>query len=219
MEFDLHIHTSRYSGCSAIEPVSLIARAREIGLHGIALTEHGIRWRDEDIGELIEKSGHGDLLVIPGQEVACYTRQGFFQGEFLVFGFHRSLGSNRPVEQVIDLVHGEGGVVIAAHPFKKLLTGDGYYGAGMNVYKYGIDGLETEHPSYDDESRDLARRSITDLNIAGIGCSDSHDLGTVGFCRTVFDRKVTNTASVCEEIRAGRVKAVNLANSLRSGAA
>ena len=219
MEFDLHIHTSRYSGCSTIEPVSLIAKARETGLHGIALTEHGIRWRDDDIRELVEKSGYGDLLVIPGQEAACYSRRGLFQGEFLVFGFHRSLGSNKPVEQLIELVHGEGGVVIAAHPFKKLLSGGGYYGSGMDVYKYGIDGLETEHPSYDDESRDLAGRCMADLNIAGIGCSDSHELGTVGFCRTVFDREVTNVASICEEIRAGRVKAVNLARSSRPGSA
>ena len=49
MEIDLHIHTNRYSGCSNLDPLALVRRARRIGLDGIALTEHGIRWTDEDI--------------------------------------------------------------------------------------------------------------------------------------------------------------------------
>ena len=48
MEMDLHIHTNRYSGCSNLPPSGLLRKAREAGLDGIALTEHGIRWSDDN---------------------------------------------------------------------------------------------------------------------------------------------------------------------------
>jgi len=194
--------------------MAVLKKAKKVGLDGIALTEHGIRWDDDKIQELIEKSKVYDLLVIPGQEVACYTLCGEFQGEFLIFGYPESLGSNRSVEDVLELAHREGGVVIAAHPFKKLHNGngDGYYGAGDSIYGLAIDGLEIEHLSYDEESRSLARDAMNAMHIPGIGGSDSHDLSTVGICRTIFERTVTSTESLCEEIRAGRLKAASLKN-------
>jgi len=213
MDIDLHIHTNRYSGCSNIDPVALMKRAKAVGLDGIALTEHGIRWTDDHIDQLREQSGVDDLLVIPGQEVACYWRQGRFQGEFLVFGYPRSLGSSRSAEEVISLVHAEGGVVIAAHPFKKFRHDDGYYGAGKQLYDFNVDGLEVEHPDYDDGARLLAGEAMTTMNIAGTGASDSHALNTVGICRTVFTQPVDSVETLCEEIRAGRLMALNLLDS------
>jgi predicted metal-dependent phosphoesterase TrpH len=210
LEFDLHIHTSRYSGCSNIDPVKLLRRSKEVGLDGIALTEHGIQWSYGNIEEIVEKSRVVDLLVLPGQEVACYTKYGRFQGEFLVYGHPRSLGSSRSLEQILELVHGEGGVVIAAHPYKKLQNDEGFYGAGEGIYGTSIDGLEVEHPSYDGESQTLARKAAVEMGIAGIGCSDAHDLRSVGRCRTVFLRPVRDIGSLCEEIRARRVEAKGL---------
>jgi predicted metal-dependent phosphoesterase TrpH len=207
VEMDLHIHTNRYSGCSNVESRAIPGRAREAGLDGIALTEHGIRWADEDLRNLLDQSGAGDLVVLPGQEVACHTRGGEFQGEFLVFGYPRSLGSSRTLEQVLEIVHAEGGVVIAAHPFKKIPTGGGFYGAGYRVYDYELDGLEVAHPSYDGESVGLAEEAMRARGIAGIGCSDAHDLRTVGICRSVFPDRITNVETLCDAIRARRVTA------------
>lgn len=207
MEMDLHIHTNRYSGCSNLPPSGLLRKAREAGLEGIALTEHGIRWSDENLRELVAQSGVEDLLVLAGQEVACYTARGEFQGEFLLFGYPRSLGSSRSLETILELVHGEGGVVIAAHPFKKIVSanGGGFYGAGFRVYDYDLDGLEVAHPSYDRESADLAEEAMRKRNLAGIGCSDAHDLRSVGICRTVFPDPVTDMEGLCEAIRTRRV--------------
>jgi predicted metal-dependent phosphoesterase TrpH len=210
MEIDLHTHTNRYSGCSNIHPLQLIRRAKEVGLEGIGITEHGIRWSDENIEALREESRAMDFLILPGQEVACYTPQGRCQGEFLVFGYSRSLGSSRSLEQILEMVHAEGGVVIGAHPFKKLDNDNGFYGAGETVHDFAIDGLEVEHPSYDEESRLLAWNAVQAMEIAGIGSSDAHDVRNIGICRTVFEGQVNDSMSLCREIRAGRVRAVNL---------
>ena len=198
MYFDLHIHTSRFSGCSNIDPLHVIGRAVEAGLAGIALTEHGIRWPDRDVEELIRRSGHSTLIVIPGQEVACYSPQGRFQGEFLVFGYPVSLGSNKSVDQLIELVHGEGGVVIAAHPFKRLQGGDDYYGSGLSTVDLPIDGLEIEHPSYDESGRQLAAEVMHRMGVAGLGNSDAHDLRDIGICRTRFENRIDGVESLCE---------------------
>lgn len=207
MEIDLHIHTNRYSGCSNLDPMALVRKASRIGLDGIALTEHGIRWSDEDIAVLRDRVKESHLLIFPGEEAACYDRSGRFQGEFLVFGYPRSLGSSRSIEDLSDLVHGEGGVVLAAHPFKKRKTGEGFYGAGYGVYDYALDGLETAHPSYDANSASLARAAEKSLKIAGIGSSDAHDLWSVGLCRTRFFDALTDLASLCRAIRERRLEA------------
>ncbi|OPY09317.1 MAG: PHP domain protein [Syntrophaceae bacterium PtaB.Bin095] len=216
MEIDLHIHTNRYSGCSNLDPLALVRRARRIGLDGIALTEHGIRWTDEDIAALRSRAKDEHLLVLPGEEAACYDRSGRFQGEFLVFGYPRSLGSSRSIEDLSELVHGEGGVILAAHPFKKTKTGEGFYGAGYGVYDYSLDGLETAHPSYDADSASLARAAEQSLKIAGIGSSDAHDLRSVGLCRTRFFDVLTDLASLCRAIRERRLEALSQVRLLAS---
>jgi hypothetical protein len=144
--------------------------------------------------------------------VACYTKRGEFQGEFLLFGYPRSLGSSRSLETILELVHGEGGVVIAAHPFKKIVSsnGGGFYGAGFRVYDYNLDGLEVVHPSYDRESIALAEEAMRKRNLAGIGCSDAHDLRSVGLCRTVFPDPITDMEGLCDAVRARRVTARSL---------
>jgi len=210
MKMDLHIHTNRYSGCSNIDPVDALVKAAEVGLDAIALTEHGIRWSDDSIEELIKKSGVKNLLVFPGQEVACYSATGSFQGEFLVYGYPDSLGSNKSIEKLIPMVHSVDGVVIAAHPFKKDDAGAGFYGSGHKVVDYDIDGIEAEHPSYNDNERTLAAQLVAKKKVAGIGCSDAHDVRSIGICRTIFKNRVEDVASLCMEIRECRLEAINL---------
>ena len=209
MEADLHIHTSRYSGCSNIDPLAVLQAAVNAGLDLIAFTEHGIRWPDDELGALTAESGVTGLTVIPGQEAACYTPSGIFQGEFLVFGYPRSLGSNKSAEQLIRLVHTEGGVVIAAHPFKRSQGGEGFYGSGPGTLELDLDGLEIEHPAYDEAGRRLAWETRHAMGIAGLGCSDAHDLRDLGTCRTMFLDPVDSVESLCRAIREGNVRAVN----------
>ena len=201
MKADLHIHTSRFSGCSNIDPMEALRRAESIGLGMIALTEHGIRWPDEELEKLVRVSGIKELVVINGQEAACYSKRGEFQGEFLVFGYHESLGSNKTAEQLIEMVHQQGGVVVAAHPFKPHQTGVGYYGCGELIKDLDVDGLEIEHPDYRLEDRTLAREIMDLKKISGLGCSDAHDLPDIGRFWTNLGPEVKDTESLCRAIQ------------------
>lgn len=213
MEMDLHIHTNRYSGCSNIDPMAAIVRAADVGLDGIVLTEHGICWKEEAVKDLMQASGVKNLLVLAGQEVACYTQSGKFQGEFLVYGYPESLGSNKSIEVVLEMVHAKGGVVVAAHPFKKADTGEGFYGSGYAVADYKVDGIEIEHPDYDDNGRRVALEYMKKMKVAGIGCSDAHDVRSIGICRTHFEDTVTDITGLCREIKSCRVQAWNYAKA------
>jgi hypothetical protein len=53
------------------------------------------------------------------------------------------------------------------------------------------------------------------MKIAGIGSSDAHDARNVGICRTLFESQVNDVMSLCREIRAGRVRAINLVQADR----
>ena len=77
---------------------------------------------------------------------------------------------------------------------------------GMRIYDYDLDGLEVAHPSYDQESTKLAEEAMRKKGIAGIGCSDAHDLRFVGACRTVLDDAIVDMKGLCDAIRARRVR-------------
>ena len=52
MTFDLHMHTSRHSPDSVMDPFALVRRAVEIGLDGVVITEHDWLWTENELHEL-----------------------------------------------------------------------------------------------------------------------------------------------------------------------
>lgn len=204
MVFDIHIHTRRYSGCSNIEPDELILRAKKIGLDGIALTEHGIRWPDERIDALLAKTRAKDLVIIVGQEVTCFDR-GRREGDFLVFGVHESLGSNISARRLIERAHGDGGIVIPAHPYKRSRIGDSYYGVGDGLYKLEVDAIELYHPEHDDEAIAKVKEASVKMGLPMTGGSDAHEIFMVGTCTTVFLNQIRDERDFIEAIKKGRI--------------
>ena len=45
---DLHVHSTVGSADSEIKPEALVKQAKEVGLTGVAITEHVAPWSDED---------------------------------------------------------------------------------------------------------------------------------------------------------------------------
>jgi predicted metal-dependent phosphoesterase TrpH len=206
--FDIHIHTRTFSDCSFIIPEDLIKRAAEIGLDGIAVTEHGMRWPDDKFAELKRLADAHNLVLINGQEIYTAGPGNKIEGEFLVFGVQRSLTGNYSAKELVEIVHGEGGIIIAAHPYKLSRNGRShYYGAGDRVYELQLDALELCHPDHDERALKKVRTAMKKMGCPGTGGSDSHKLFDVGTCVTRFENEIRNEEDFIREIRLGHIQA------------
>jgi len=208
MAFDIHLHTRTYSDCSFISPPDLIHQAVQANLQGIALTEHGMRWPDEKFDELRRLADPHGLILINGQEIQASSSRNGMEGEFLVFGLKKSLVTKFSARELVERVHGEGGILIAAHPYKLSRSGRlRYYGAGDRVYELGLDALELYHPDHDEEALKKVRRAMETLAIPGTGGSDAHKVFEVGSCVTLFESKILSEQDFIREIRKGNIGA------------
>jgi predicted metal-dependent phosphoesterase TrpH len=203
---DLHVHTRRHSGCSRIEPGDLIEAALNRGLEGLVLTEHGILWREDRLAVLREEAGAKGLLILAGQEITC-LEQGR-RKDFLVFGVDRSLSSNQSPAELVAGVHGEGGVIVAAHPFKPSRLGAGYHGIGEEIYDLDVDAVEVLHPEHDEKARERAAAAAREKGIPATGGSDAHERERLGTFATRFLDPVNSMPDLVRGIHEGRVEPV-----------
>jgi len=206
--FDIHIHTRKYSDCSFISPEELISQAVETHLDGIAITEHGMRWPDEEFAKLQKLAASHGVVLINGQEIYTSNTKNEMEGDFLVFGIKQSLTGRYSAQELSEIVHKERGIVIAAHPYKLSRGGKShYYGAGDRIYKLPLDAIELCHPDHTDLALSKVRKAMSKLGIPGTGGSDAHKIFKVGSCVTVFENKICDEKDFIREIRQGKVKA------------
>jgi predicted metal-dependent phosphoesterase TrpH/glycosyltransferase involved in cell wall biosynthesis len=108
---DLHMHTDWSNDCS-IPATELLAHAEEIGLGGIAITDHNA------FGgalEAVELARGRDLLVIAGEEVKT-DGQGEVIGLFLQEEIPRGLS----FADTLTAIREQGGLVYLPHPFDRM---------------------------------------------------------------------------------------------------
>src|SRR5438270_13166800 len=108
MKFDLHMHTTRHSPDSRMDPRAMLRRAQEIGLDGLVITEHDWLWTEPELEELrVEAPG---LVVLAGMEVTAQ------EGHFLAYGVHDPFAVPRgiAVDALCPEVHLQSGPVVAA---------------------------------------------------------------------------------------------------------
>jgi predicted metal-dependent phosphoesterase TrpH len=201
MKFDLHIHTNRHSPDSQIDPGALIERARHIGLDGVVITEHDWLWTESELEEL--RSAAEDLVVLAGVEVSAW------EGHFLAYGVRNPFAVPRGI-RAADLcreVHRQGGVVVAAHPFRWGQRFDQI----IQDEQPDLDGLELMTNNMDDECRRRAAEIQRQRRWAGLGSSDAHSEEVLGVCYTEFDAPIRTMPDLVRAIRERRSKAYSRA--------
>lgn len=114
MRIDMHVHT-RCSGDSWLAPAAVVRIAKERGLDGIAVTDHGtIR------GGLLAREANDDpaFRVIVGAEYA--TELGHVVGLFLTreLDITPSGGQKLACAEVVRAIRAQGGIAVLAHPFQ-----------------------------------------------------------------------------------------------------
>jgi predicted metal-dependent phosphoesterase TrpH len=197
MKFDLHMHTSRHSPDSVMDPFAMLRQAREVGLDGVVITEHDWLWTEAELDELRARAE--GLVVLAGIEVT--TRR----GHFLAYGVHDpfALPHGIGVAELCREVHRQGGAVVAAHPFR---WGQPFLDI-MRDEQPELDGLELMTSNMDPECRRRAAEVHRQRPLAGMGSSDAHSEETLGCCYTEFGATIRDGHDLVEAIRSRRTVA------------
>lgn len=176
-KIDHHIHTTRHSPDSIIEPEELIDRAKATGLDGVVITEHDRLWDEEELSELASRAE--GLTILSGVEVS--TRE----GHFLVYGL-TDLSDCPPgvaLADLIGIVREEGAAIVAAHPFRW----DQDFDAIIAQHGPVFDALELVSNNVSTEMRVQTEAMLgRHPNMGATGSSDAHEPMTVGCYFTEF---------------------------------
>ena len=176
----------------------VVARAIELGLTVIAITDHDCI---DGALEAASLAGAKRCEVVIGEEVT--TRQGHVLGLFL----SRAVATDRDVEETIDEIHAQGGLAIPAHPFLRLggARGVGSRGAGLPW-----DAIETENGSPGAWlANRQARREMDGWARAQTGGSDAHILDAVGSVVTTFPGRTATDLRAAIKARTTHVERRN----------
>ena len=199
---DLHIHTIySYDGTASISAV--LARAKQVGLDVIAITDH-----DEIKGALkaFELASRFDIEVIPGIEIT--TRE----GDLLALFVTEKIQPGQPLLDTILQVGEAGGICIAPHPMArgtgmKSLSGPSILRAlDHPVAGRILIGIETYNATaLDRESNCLADRLASQCpKVARVGNSDAHVVQAIGRGATKFPG--TSAAELLDALWVGRTE-------------
>ncbi|MCI0463031.1 MAG: PHP domain-containing protein [Gemmataceae bacterium] len=197
MRFDLHLHTTRHSPDSQMDPLTLVRRAQLLGLDGVVITEHDWLWTESELEEL--RTAAPGLVVLAGIEVTAR------EGHFLTYGVHNPFALPRGigVAELCREVHRQGGAVVAAHPFRWGQRFDEI----LRSERPELDGLELLTNNMDAEGRRRAAEVGRRYGLAGLGSSDAHREDVLGVCYTDFDATIRQDSDLVEAIRSRRAVA------------
>ncbi len=189
MIIDTHLHENKYSSDSHIDFKKAIDTAKLIGLDGICVTNHDNNHILNDIGESTVING---VLVIVGAEIL--TRQ----GDILVFGAKDLPEEKLDARDLLSLVKKQGGVAIAAHPYR-----NNNRGLEDNLYELAdlLDGVESFNGSTYSYHNLRAFSVATELGLPSFGAGDSHVLEKIGSYATRFNSSIRDHKDFIEAIK------------------
>ena len=193
-KIDHHVHTSRHSPDSVIEPEILVEKARLAGLDAVVITEHDYQWEPGELAELNAKAG--GLVVLSGVEVS--TRE----GHFLVYGLP-DLDGVQPgiaVADLLEIVKEKGAAIVAAHPFRW----DQDFRAIVAQHGPAFDALELVSNNVTPDTRARAEALLKATPMGTTGSSDGHDPEAVGCYYTEFPGEVRTIRDFVEALRRGQ---------------
>jgi predicted metal-dependent phosphoesterase TrpH len=203
--FDLHVHTNVGSADSIIDPEDIVRMARQAGLDGLCITEHGIS-KSELAEKLSLKNG---ILVLSGIEATTDL------GDILVFGVDSYPGNIFEARELHKFVKKAGGVMIAAHPFRSELT-DTYPAANLTLEMASrrplfqlVDAIEAANGWSSEKDVEFCYKVGQLLELGQTGGSDAHMSKQIGCCVTVFSADIKNEADFIRELKRGQFRAVD----------
>jgi putative hemolysin/predicted metal-dependent phosphoesterase TrpH len=157
---NLHMHTTCSDGTNSYE--EKVQKALSLKFSFIAITDHfyGGSALCEDV--IRQCRNERRLLCIPGMEVTGRTH-------LLAIGIQNSIDERLPVKKQVEEIHRQGGIAIAAHPFRSTAL----Y-AESELFEAGLDAIECKDIPADNEAAFFDK--IREHAIHCVSNSDAHDV-------------------------------------------
>lgn len=192
-KYDLHIHTN-HSSCSRIKPKKLLRIAKKRGLNGIAITNHNTIKGGQEVKKANKDK---NFEVIIGAEIKTN------KGEILGLYLKKEIKS-RKAEEVIDEIHKQGGIAIAAHPFTWGILRKPCNFDKKELKK--IDGFETYNArNMFRWENELAVQFAQKNKLAQTGGSDAHYYYEIGRAFTLFNGNLRDAIKKRKTVIMGRI--------------
>ncbi len=179
-KFDLHIHSTcskhKIWGIDGIHtPREIVEKAISMGLDGIALTDHNtIKGSLKAIEYVREKKF--SILIIPSAEIRSA------KGDILALGINENIRPYMSVQATIDSIKDQGGIAIAAHPFKYNSDIGDLLKHSSNPIKF--DAIEVFNSNIRKNANYRAEILAKELNLPGVAGSDAHHKMCIGMAMT-----------------------------------
>ena len=188
LRVDLHLHSNfSHDGQSTLE--ALIERSRECSLDRIALTDHNT------VEGALELARMAPELTIVGEEVK--TREGEVIGLFIT----EHLPPYLAPEEVMDLIHGMGGLSYLPHPLDRRRSN--FRPERVVELADRIDIIETYNPWCDASTNAAAAKLAADLGKVVATGSDAHSVRELGRSLMEID-DYNGPAEVLDRLRLAR---------------
>jgi predicted metal-dependent phosphoesterase TrpH len=204
---DLHIHSIYSNGYFpglwvTSTPRQILQKAQQRGLRVVAIPDHDSLEGSRQAEKIARSFG---IIVIPACEVSTTD------GHLLAYGIKKEIPKKLKAKETVELIHQQGGLAIAAHPFKfgwvHMLPGINH-SLGEKVYQIPIDGLEVINANTRMYFNLLAERNARKRpDFIQIGGSDSHVLDFIGYGVTVFKKEVRSAQEALKLMRNRQVTA------------
>ena len=220
--YETHMHTSQASKCAGSTGREMAEAAKVAGYAGVIITDHGwygnncidsslpweqwIRAFSKGYEEAKSWGDENDFSVFFGYE------SNYDATEFLIYGVDPDWLIRHPqiktatIKEQYEMVHGEGGLVIHAHPVREA----GYI-SEIRLFPEYVDGVETvnathschlsrhhNNPEFDVRARAYAREHHLPMT-AGSDIHNTHLLGG----GIAFKRKLKSVKDYCHAILTG----------------
>jgi len=202
-KIDLHTHTANDlvenmvgSKTTLIPPKELVDLAVEQNYDAIALTHHGIIYRDPELEKYAHKKG---LLLIPGVEAFID------QKHVLLINF----SSTKNINSYEDLCKykSDNTLIIAPHPYYMLSQ---CIGENLQRYIHCFDAVEYSHMYYKFiNPNKKAVKVAREHNLPIVGNSDAHSKYQFGTTYSIVDAEEKSIAAIIKAIKLGNVEYVS----------
>lgn len=193
MKVELHSHTHYSRGTKILydgieKPETMVRRAKQMGLGALAVTDHNttLAWKEARIA-----GKKHDILILPGEEVTSA------HGHTLALGIEETIRPGLSVFETVDLIHAQGGIAIAVHPFD--IKHD-----GLRERAKACDAIEIFNGINIDRISNIRSRNFAERHrIIKVAGSDAHTAAMLG--SGLINTDANSVDGIIKSIKKGKI--------------